>query len=75
MVGVCTWLLFVEGLLFGDIGLSNIGRFLPGSLARAATGQDPQTLPAPWLSVLLLALYAMVTTAIGWLAMPRRDVA
>ena len=75
MVGICTWLLFVEGLLFGDIGLSNIGRFLPGSLAKAATGQDPLTLLAPGLSVLLLVLYAAGATALGWVAMTRRDVA
>jgi hypothetical protein len=65
MVGICTWLLIVEGLLFGDIGLSNIGRFLPGSLAKAAIRQDPLTLLAPGLSVSLLALYAVATTAVG----------
>jgi ABC-type transport system involved in multi-copper enzyme maturation permease subunit len=75
MVGICTWLLFVEGLLFGDIGLSKIGRFLPGSLAKAATGQDPLTLLAPALSVLLLVLYALAATALGWVTMARRDVA
>jgi ABC-type transport system involved in multi-copper enzyme maturation permease subunit len=75
MIGICTWLLFVEGLLFGDIGLSNIGRFLPGSLAMAATGQDPLTLLAPWLSLVLLALYAVATTSLGWVTMARRDVA
>jgi hypothetical protein len=75
MIGICTWLLFVEGLLFGDIGLSNIGRFLPGSLARAATGQDPETLLAPWLSLVVLALYAVATTSLGWVTMARRDVA
>ncbi len=75
MVGICTWLLFVEGLLFGDIGLSNIGRFFPGALAKAATGLDPQTLLAPGLAVSLLVLYTAAATAVGWVAMTRRDVA
>jgi len=75
VVGICTWLLFVEGLLFGDIGLSNVGRFLPGSLARAATGQDPLMLLAPSLAVPLLALYAAAAAAAGWAATTRRDVA
>lgn len=74
VVGICTWLLFVEGLLFGDIGLSEYGRFLPGSLATAATGQDQQTLLAPGLAVLLLALYAAAAAAVGWVATTRRDV-
>jgi ABC-type transport system involved in multi-copper enzyme maturation permease subunit len=76
MVGICTWLLFVEGLLFGDIGLSDYGRLLPGALAQAASGLDPQKqLLAPGLSLLLLALYAVVAGAAGWLAISRRDVA
>jgi len=44
VVGICTWLLFLKGLLFGDIGLNNVGRFLPGPLAKAASVQDPLTL-------------------------------
>jgi ABC-2 type transport system permease protein len=75
VVVICTWLLFVEGLLFGDVGLSDVGRFLPGSLAKAATGLDPQTLLAPGPAVLLLAVYAAAAAAVGWLATTRRDVA
>ena len=75
VVGICTWLLFVEGLLFGDIGLGNVGRFLPGSLAKAASGQDPMTLLAPGLAAVLLALYAAAAAAAGWAATTRRDVA
>jgi ABC-2 type transport system permease protein len=75
VVGICTWLLFVEGLLFGDIGLSDVGRFLPGSLAKAASGQEPLTLLAPGLAVFLLALYAAAGAAAGWVATTRRDVA
>jgi ABC-2 type transport system permease protein len=75
VVGITAWLLFVEGLLFGDVGLSDVGRFLPGALAQAASGQDPQTLLAPGLAVVLLALYAAAAVAVGWVATIRRDVA
>ena len=74
LVGICTWPLFVEGLLFGDVGSSDYGRFLPGSLAKAASGQDPRTLLAPGLAVFLLALYSAAAAAVGWVATARRDV-
>jgi ABC-2 type transport system permease protein len=48
LIGICAWLLFVEGLLAGDlVGLGEVGRFLPGAAAAAISGQDPGTLPAP----------------------------
>ncbi|MGI8559422.1 MAG: ABC transporter permease subunit [Solirubrobacteraceae bacterium] len=73
MVGICTWLLFVEGLLLGDAGLvGDFGRFLPGALGKAASGLDP--LLAPGLAVLLLALYAAAAAAAGWVATIRHDV-
>ncbi|MBI2756762.1 MAG: ABC transporter permease subunit [Chloroflexi bacterium] len=73
VVGIATWLLFVEGLLIGDLGFGDVGRFTPGALGKAATGQDP--LLAPGLAVLLLALYAVASTAAGWVSTERRDVA
>ncbi len=74
MVGVCAWLLFVEGLLAGDAGVvGDVGRYLPGALGDAARGQVP--LVAPGLAVLLLALYAAVAATAGWVAATRRDVA
>lgn len=75
MVGICVWLLFVEGLLFGDIGLSDYGRLLPGSLAAAASGLEQTTLLSPTPAVLLLVAYMVAFAAIGSLAMARRDVA
>ena len=73
VVGLCAWLLFVESLLLGDIGLvGDVGRFMPGALGKAASGQDP--LLAPGLAVFLLALYAVVAVAVGWMATARRDV-
>jgi ABC-2 type transport system permease protein len=74
VVGICTWLLFIEGLLFGDIGLSHWGRFLPGALAQGAIGLEPQTLLAPGPAVSLLVLYAIAAAAFGWIVTTRRDV-
>ena len=74
MVGICAWLLFVEQLLLGDVGLvGDVGRFMPGALGRAASGQDPQLTAG--LAVVLLALYAAAAAASGIVATGRRDVA
>lgn len=74
VAGVCAWLLFVETVLLGDIDIvGEIGRFTPGALGRAATGQEP--LLAPALAVLLLTIYAAAATAAGSLATTRRDIA
>ncbi|MFN2568644.1 MAG: ABC transporter permease [Candidatus Dormibacteria bacterium] len=73
-VGISAWLLFVEGLLVGDAGaVGSVGRYLPGALGNAASGQVP--LIAPALAVLLLALYAAALATVGWRATSRRDVA
>jgi ABC-2 type transport system permease protein len=74
VVGICAWLLFVENLLLGDLSLlGGAGRFLPGALGKAASGQDPQL--AAGLAVFLLALYAAAAAAAGSVATIRRDVA
>jgi ABC-2 type transport system permease protein len=73
LVGISAWLLFVETVLIGDANLvGDIGRYTPGALARAASGQEP--LLAPGLAGILLALYATAAGAAGWLATTRRDV-
>jgi len=80
LIGICIWLLFVESLLFEDLGLkkiagiSDIGRFLPGTLAKEAAGLGDQTLLAPGAAVLGLAVYAVAAAAIGWMAIRARDV-
>jgi ABC-type transport system involved in multi-copper enzyme maturation permease subunit len=76
LIGICAWLLFVEGLLAGDVAdnLSDIGRLLPGAAAAAVSGQDPGTLLAPPVGLMLLALYAAATALAGALALSRRDV-
>jgi len=75
LIGICAWLLFVEGLLAGDlVGLGDVGRFLPGAAALAISGQEPGTLLAPAVGALLLALYAAAAALAGSLATSRRDV-
>lgn len=76
LVGICAWLLFVEGILAEDLfggRLRDVGRFMPGALARAATGLDPKL--ASGLALLVLALYAAVAAVVGWVTTARRDVA
>jgi hypothetical protein len=74
VVGLIAWLLFVENVLLGDVGLVHeVGRFLPGALAKAATGQDTQL--ASGLAMLLLALYAVVAATAGWAVTAHRDAA
>lgn len=75
LIGICAWLLFVENLLVGDIaGVGDVGRLLPGAAAKAITGQDPNKLLAPAVSLVLLALYAAAAVVAGSLATSRRDV-
>jgi ABC-type Na+ efflux pump permease subunit len=73
LIGISAWLLFVEGL-FGE-NLVEISRFAPGMLGMAVSGQDPDSLLAPALSLLLLTLYAGAAAFAGALASSRRDVA
>jgi len=75
LIGMCAWILFVEGLLVGDVaGIADVGRFAPGAAAAAITGQDPGTLVAPAIGVLLLALYVTAATMAGLMATRARDV-
>jgi ABC-2 type transport system permease protein len=75
LIGICAWLLFVEGLLVGDVaGVGNVGRFAPGAAAAAISGLDPDKLVAPVVGLVLLALYATTAALAGSLATARRDV-
>jgi ABC-type transport system involved in multi-copper enzyme maturation permease subunit len=76
LIGICAWLLFIEGLLAGDVAdnLGDIGRLLPGAAAAAVSGQDPGTLLAPAVGLVLLAIYAAATALAGALTLSRRDV-
>jgi ABC-type transport system involved in multi-copper enzyme maturation permease subunit len=75
LIGICAWVLFVEGLLAGDVGvLGDVGRFLPGAAASAISGQDPGTLLAPAVGLGLLTCYAVAIALTGAIAMSHRDV-
>jgi ABC-2 type transport system permease protein len=75
LIGICGWLLFVEGLLADATGgLGDIGRILPGAAAAAISGQDPGTLLAPAVGLLLLVAYAAAAALAGAIATSRRDV-
>lgn len=75
LVGICAWLLFVEGLLAGDLlGLGTVGRFMPGMAAAAISGQEPDALLQPVIGLVLLVAYAFVADVVGAIAMSRRDV-
>lgn len=74
LVGIVVWLLFVENLLVGDIaGVGAVGRLLPGAAGRAISGQDPNVLLSPTVSLIVLALYAAAAAVIGSIATVRRD--
>lgn len=76
VVGISAWMLFVEGLLVGDVaGVGDIGRFAPGAAAAAISGQDPDTLLAPAVGLLVLILYALAAATAGLVSTTRRDVA
>jgi ABC-2 type transport system permease protein len=72
LIGISAWLLFVEGL-FGE-NLMDIGRYAPGQLGMAISGQEPDTLLAPAVAVLLLVVYAGAAAVAGWVATERKDV-
>jgi ABC-type transport system involved in multi-copper enzyme maturation permease subunit len=75
LVGICAWLLFVEGLLLGDVAdVAAVGRFAPGAAAAAISGQDADKLVAPAVGLGLLGLYAAAAALAGLLATTRRDV-
>jgi ABC-type transport system involved in multi-copper enzyme maturation permease subunit len=73
LIGICAWLLFVEGLLLGDV-LDNAGRFLPGAAATAITGVDRADLVSPLVGLILLVIYAAVAAMVGSTMTVRRDV-
>jgi ABC-2 type transport system permease protein len=76
LVGLCAWLLFVEGLLVGDVtNFVSVGKFAPGAAATALSGQEPDKLLAPAIALVLLGSYAAVAALAGALATDRRDVA
>ena len=75
LIAITAWLLFVEGLLVGDVGsLGQIGRFLPGSAAAALSGQEPGTFLSPAIGLVVLVVYSVSVAAAGAFTIARRDV-
>jgi ABC-2 type transport system permease protein len=75
LIGICAWLLFVEGLLVGDVaGVRKVGRFAPGAAGQALSGQYPGLLLGAITAGLLLAGYAVAAGIIGASVTDRRDV-
>jgi ABC-2 type transport system permease protein len=72
LIGISAWIMFVEGL-FGE-NIREVGRFAPGTLGMAVSGQEPDALLAPALSLVLLVLYALAAGLVGALSTVRRDV-
>ena len=72
VVGILVWVLFVENILGS---LPSVGKFAPGALGRAIAGAANGTVSAPTLGFVLLALYAIASVTVGWVATDRRDFA
>jgi ABC-2 type transport system permease protein len=71
LIGICAWLLFVEGLLGGDVaGVGEVGRFAPGAAAAAISGQDPDELVAPAVGFVVLVLYGAAAAVAGSIQPP-----
>lgn len=77
LIGICAWLLLIEGLLLGDLfeAVGDVSRFAPGAAAAAISGQEPDKLLGPAVALVLLALYAATAAVAGAVATARRDVA
>jgi ABC-2 type transport system permease protein len=71
LVGLCAWMFLVESVSEGFV--PGFARLLPGGAGLAVAGNSDELSAA--VGVLLLVLYATATSAAGWLATLRRDVA
>jgi ABC-2 type transport system permease protein len=76
LIGLCAWLLFIEGLLLGDLfgAIGSVSRFAPGTAAAAGSGLHAGDLLPPALALSLLAFYAAAAATLGAITTARRDV-
>ena len=72
VVGALIWVLFIESLL--RAGVPDIGKFAPGSLARAIAGQSDVAVSSTPAAAALLATLSLVALAVGHLTFQRRDL-
>jgi ABC-type transport system involved in multi-copper enzyme maturation permease subunit len=76
LIGISAWMLFLEGVLVGDVdAVAKVGRFAPGAAAAAISGQSPDRLLSPIVALALLAAWVAAATIFGTLATTERDVA
>ncbi len=71
VVGLCVWMLLVEST--SETSVPDAGRLLPGGVGLALAGNVDRLSIA--VAALLLVLYPAATSAAGWLATLRRDIA
>jgi len=71
VVGLVIWVLFVESILVENA--PGLGKFAPSALGQTLSGLRPDTLLAPALGALLLAVYAATALVAGTLMTSRRD--
>ncbi|CAI7979653.1 ABC transporter permease [Frankia sp. Hr75.2] len=72
LVGLATWLLFIENLLIAYI--PDVGRLAPGQAGFALMGQDPDILLPPAVGALVLAAWSALAATAGRVLTMRRDV-
>jgi len=72
VVGALIWVLFIESLL--RAGVPDIGKFAPGSLARAIAGQSDAAVSSTPAAAALLATLSLVALAVAHLTFQRRDL-
>ncbi len=71
IVALCVWMLLVEST--SDTFVPDVARLLPGGAGLALAGNVDDL--SAVVAALVLVLYAAATSAAGWLATVRRDVA
>lgn len=72
VIGLLIWTLFIENLL--RAGAPSIGRFAPGSLARAIAADGPGALASPLAAAATLAVAVAAVAHIARTTFTRRDI-
>jgi ABC-2 type transport system permease protein len=73
VVGLLIWTLFIENLL--RAGVTSIGRFAPGSLARAIAANGTGALDSPAVATIALFLAVAIVVQIARTTFTHRDIA
>lgn len=73
VVGLLIWTLFIENLL--RAGVASVGRFAPGSLARAIAADGAGALDSPVVAAITLLAAAAAAVQLARTTFDRRDIA